>query len=105
MLETWGDSWFEEGSRLIYIVPASYLNTVLPLNIQPVPQQTVRVFVGRMEIISPATLEEVQQAIYSRDQATSRKYCRFLEPIMHRIGEKDPAQAEQIKEFLYESCQ
>jgi hypothetical protein len=105
MLETWGDSWFEEGSRLIYIVPASYVNTVLPLNIRPVPQQTMRVFVGRMEIINPATLEEVQQAIYSRDQATLRKYCRFLEPIMHRIGEKDPAQAEQINDFLYESCQ
>ena len=24
MLETWGDSWFEEGSRLIYIVPRAY---------------------------------------------------------------------------------
>jgi hypothetical protein len=105
MLETWGDSWFEEGSRLIYVVPASYVNAVLPLNIQPVPQKTVRVFVGRMEIISPATLQEVQQAIYSRDQETLRKYCRFLEPIMHSVGSKDPAQAEQINDFLYESCQ
>jgi len=105
MLETWGDSWFEEGSRLIYIVPASYVNTVLALNIQPVPQQTVRVFVGRMEIISPATVEAAQQAIYSRDQATLRKYCRFLEPIMQKVGKKDPEQAEQINDFLYESCQ
>jgi len=104
MLETWGDSWFEEGSRLIYVVPASYVNAVLPLKIEPVPQQTVRVFVGRMEIISPATLEAVQQAIYSRDQATLRQYCRFLEPIMRKVGQKDPAQADQINEFLYESC-
>ena len=27
MLETWGDSWFEEGSRLIYIVPRRYTST------------------------------------------------------------------------------
>jgi hypothetical protein len=80
------------------------VNAVLPLSIQPVPQQTVRVFVGRMEIISPATLETVQQALYSRDQATLRKYCRFLEPIMRKV-KKDPAQADQINEFLYESCQ
>jgi len=104
MLETWGDSWFEEGSRLIYIVPASYVNAVLPLTIEPVPQQIVRVFVGRMEIISPATLEAVEHALNSRDQETLRKYCRFLEPIMQIVGKKDQAQSEQIKEFLYESC-
>jgi hypothetical protein len=104
MLETWGDSWFEEGSRLIYIVPATYVNAVLPLNVEPIPQQTVRVFVGRMEILSPATLEAVEHALNSHDQETLRKYCRFLEPIMQIVSKKDQAQSEQIKEFFYESC-
>ena len=34
---TWRQSWFEEGSRLIYIVPNSFLNTILPRTINPAP--------------------------------------------------------------------
>ena len=91
MLETWNDSWFEEGSRLIYIVPGSYLDTILPLAINPLPAQTVRVFVGRVELISPATQDALKNAIVSHDHTTLRKYCRFLTPILNAIEKKDPA--------------
>jgi hypothetical protein len=104
MLHTWGDSWFEEGSRLIYVVPAPYLSAILPLTIHPAPQQTVRVFVGRMEIISPATVQAVEDAIASRDTATLGKYCRFVEPIRQRIKEKSPGLVEQADDFLYGVC-
>ncbi len=30
MLQTWRDSWFAEGSRLLYIVPPEFVSTVLP---------------------------------------------------------------------------
>src|SRR5712691_9774186 len=43
IVETWRDSWFEEGSRLLYIVPAAFVDGVLPLSINPVPARTVRV--------------------------------------------------------------
>ncbi|MFZ0201956.1 MAG: hypothetical protein WB523_02155 [Candidatus Sulfotelmatobacter sp.] len=39
MLEIWRQSWFEEGSRLFYIVPSRFLNTILPLTINPAPSQ------------------------------------------------------------------
>ena len=52
MVETWRDSWFEEGSRLIYIVPPSTVDAILPLQVDPAPSQTVRVFVGRIELIT-----------------------------------------------------
>jgi len=29
MVETWRDSWFEEGTRLLYIVPPEFVNTIL----------------------------------------------------------------------------
>ena len=35
MVETWRDSWFEEGSRLIYIVPSRAIDAILPLQIEP----------------------------------------------------------------------
>ena len=30
MVETWRDSWFEEGARLIYIMPSRSVDAVLP---------------------------------------------------------------------------
>ncbi len=70
MFETWRDSWFEEGSRLLYIVPRQFVDSVLPLSISPAPAQTVRVFVGRLELVTPATQRAVEQALATHDQAT-----------------------------------
>jgi hypothetical protein len=93
MIRTWSDSWFEEGSRLIYFVPSQFVNTILPLSIHPAPTQIVRVFVGRFELITPATEKVVQTAFELRDDVTLRKYGRFLEPIltemMQQTSDKD----------------
>jgi len=88
MVETWRDSWFEEGSRLIYLVPRGFIDHVLPLTINPVPGQIVRVFVGRLEIVTPATAETVRAALASNDEVTLSKYGRFLEPILRMQGLK-----------------
>ena len=85
MVETWKDSWFEEGSRLIYIVPGGFIDKVLPLTIDPVPGQIVRVFVGRLEIVTPATAMAVKAALARHDDATLDKYGRFLEPILQTL--------------------
>jgi hypothetical protein len=87
MIETWKDSWFEEGSRLIYIVPSGFIDKVLPLAIDPAPGQIVRVFVGRLEIVTPATAMAVRTALAYKDEATLDKYSRFLEPILQTIGQ------------------
>ena len=63
MVETWRDSWFEEGSRLIYIVPSRAIDAILPLQVDPAPSQTARVFVGRIELITSETKRLVEQAI------------------------------------------
>jgi hypothetical protein len=91
MVETWRDSWFEEGSRLIYIVPRGFIDNVLPLTISPRPAQMVRVFVGRLEIVTPATARAVETATASNDQVTLSKYGRFLEPILQIVSEEHPA--------------
>jgi hypothetical protein len=82
MVRTWRDSWFEEGSRLIYIVPGGFIDDILPVAIDPAPAKIVRVFVGRLEIVTPATVRAVQTAVASNDEATLQKYGRFLEPIL-----------------------
>jgi hypothetical protein len=69
MVQTWRDAWFEEGSRLIYIVPAQFVNTILPLSIHPAPSQAARVFVGRLELITPATEKAIETAFETGDSA------------------------------------
>lgn len=89
MVETWRDSWFEEGSRLIYILPEKFVNGILPLSINPTPAQIARVFVGRMELVTPATEEAVAAAFAAHDKAGLEKYGRFLEPILQTMMAKD----------------
>jgi hypothetical protein len=86
MIQTWRDSWFEEGVRLFYVLPRHIVDAVLPITIQPAPSDLARVFVGRMEIFTPAIQQDVKQAVANNDRATLAKYGRFLEPIARRIA-------------------
>jgi hypothetical protein len=89
MVETWRGSWFEEGSRLIYIVPAEFVNRILPLSISPAPVETARVFVGRLELVTPATERAVESAFAAHDRTTLEKYGRFLEPILQTMIQRE----------------
>jgi len=91
MLETWKSSWFEEGSRVLYIIPRSFIDIVLPLTITPATQLT-RVFVGRIELVTPATKQCVSKAFATNDRATLAKYGRFLEPILRTMLDSAPDQ-------------
>jgi hypothetical protein len=99
MVETWRDSWFEEGSRLIYIVPSQAIEAILPLQVEPAPVQTARVFVGRIELITPETKRTVEEALAKGDWSTVDRYSRFLEPILQRISTPDAARTSQVEQF------
>ncbi|HEX2664403.1 MAG TPA: hypothetical protein VHM93_16330 [Candidatus Acidoferrum sp.] len=97
MVETWRGSWFEEGSRLIYLLPAGFVNEILPLSIHPSPAQIARVFVGRLELITPATKNAVEAAFAADDQPTLEKYGRFLEPILETMLAGDSSRPRVAK--------
>jgi hypothetical protein len=92
MLATWHDSWFEEGSRLFYIVPRGFIDKVLPLNVDPAPAQLTRVFVGRLEIVSPDTIREVAGAVKVGNLESLAKYGRFRDAIL-QIAKAHPVNA------------
>jgi hypothetical protein len=100
MVETWRQSWFEEGSRLLYIVPRHFVDKVLPLSVNPAPGQIARVFVGRLELITPATEHAIESALAAKDLSTIMKYGRFLEPIMEQLKAENPAQARDLDDEL-----
>ena len=100
MLETWGDSWFEEGTRVFYIVPRPVVDSVLPLSIGPAPASTARVFVGRLELITRATRKTVRDALAARDRATLLKYGRFLDAIGKRVvADASPIERHRSRKF------
>ena len=102
MLETWRDSWFQEGCRLLFIVPRSFVDTVLSLSIKPEPQQITRVFVGRIELMTPETKSAIREAALSNDAATLAKYGRFLEPVLNALlkAESNRGAAQQLRATL-----
>ena len=102
MVETWRDSWFEEGSRLIYVVPAHAVDVILPLQVEPAPSQIARVFVGRIELITSDTTRAVEEAIARKDWSTIERYGRFLDPILRRL---DGKQIEQVRRRVQSSSQ
>ena len=99
MVETWKDSWFEEGARLIYIVPSPSIDTILPLEITPRPAKIARVFVGRIELVTPETVLSVERAISNNDRVTIDRYGRFLDPILKRIESGSPRNATQTQQL------
>jgi hypothetical protein len=100
MLETWRDSWFTEGTRLFYVVSQAAVDAILPLDIEPRPAQVARVFVGRIEVITPATQEAVIAAIRRNDGPALSLHSRFLEPIVQRISSTRPADLDQASAQL-----
>jgi hypothetical protein len=85
MLETWRDSWFEDGTRVFYIIPPRTVDAILPLTVNPAPASIARVFVGRMEVLTQNVQQTVETAITRNDATTLERYARFLGPISDRI--------------------
>ena len=93
MLETWRDSWFEDGVRVFYLIPPKAVDAILPLTVTPAPAAIARVFVGRMEVFTPSVQQTVETAIARNDAATLERYARFLGPISDRLLAKPSSAA------------
>lgn len=98
MVKTWEQSWFaEKGLRVLYTLPREWTDRALPLNIKPEPAATVRVMVGRAEIITPAMeralLAQVERYMAADEtqrpqvaaEARSLGLGRFMEPTLRRL--------------------
>ncbi len=64
MVETWKALWFgENGTRLLAILPRTTVDSVLPLDVSPQPAETKRVFVARLEILTPERESRVAELV------------------------------------------
>jgi len=90
LVETWRDSWFEEGARVLYVYPRDQVDALLPLSINPKPASIGRVFVGRVEVLSPWTQQTIRTAVSSGNVAALTQFGRFLYPFLQQMQRTDP---------------
>ena len=90
MVATWRDSWFEEGTRIFYLLPQSSVDAQLPLTITPRPAATVRAFVGRLELATPDVPGDIERALRSGNFRALLPYARFVEPFAAQVLTKNP---------------
>jgi hypothetical protein len=113
MVNTWRTSWFgENGTRLLYLVPSKQTDKLLPLKVDPAPDERVRVLVGRLETITPEDCKELVRKLVgnSANEKPSNEWVkeelkplgRFAEPaIQFAISQtSDPTQVGRLKAIL-----
>jgi hypothetical protein len=110
MVNTWKDSWFEEdGVRVLYVLPRAWTDRTLPIELKPSPKELVRVMVGRLEMLIPATeraltleFEKAKTgdvAALNEARETLKGLGRFAEPAFNRALAKAQVKPEQQKPF------
>ena len=99
MVKTWEDNWFGEegtGTRVLYLLSRKSTGELLPLTITPTPDQTVRVMVGRIDVLTRE--QESRIATMFRKTATKEPLTaaearevnalgRFQRPALERVAQ------------------
>jgi hypothetical protein len=98
MVNTWRASWFDEvGTRLFYVVPDRLTEELLPLTVEPQPDEVVRVLVGRMEIMTPEEEAGILQLVRSSMESRT---AHATESAAARAAGKTPEPYGIPKELL-----
>ena len=113
MVKTWRDSWFAEtGTRVLYVLPRSWTDQVLPITLKPAPAELERVMVSRAELLTPAMERAVSKEIVRFSEAGEQDRSevveatrqlglgRFLEPAIHSAAQK--LQKEELSKAAWE---
>lgn len=112
MLDTWRNSWFEEGLRVFYIMPRKTTDAILPIDIDPQPEELVRVLVGRTELLTPEMEKTVTAQLRTLNDPSLRvrqtalkeinRYGRFTESLLTQIlsHTSDPQVKTEVERLL-----
>jgi hypothetical protein len=97
MVNTWEHSYFRTpGLRVLYVLPRKAVDQTIPIQINPEPEQLVRVMVGRVEVLTPGLEKRLVRAVAdlgARDAAVQKaagaelaQLGRLQEPALHRVA-------------------
>jgi hypothetical protein len=101
MVKTWDSAWFGEvGTRLLYLVPRTRTDELLPLTVEPTPAEVVRVLVGRHDFLTPEQEAVAEQQIHKLRAA--QKEMERAEKELAAIGRFAPEARAQAEKRLRE---
>lgn len=104
MVATWRESYFEsEGLRVLYPLSRAEVDWILPLAVSPAPRESVRVLVGRVDVLTPQAEQAALAALprlRTADQAREH-LGRFALPLLRRLGSlaQDEREREHVREL------
>lgn len=98
MVETWRKTWFREsGDRILTLVPRKVTDAMLPLKITPAPEKTERVFVARIEMVSPDREEALASLLNSSTAPGEEEFAKFRNLELGRFGNGAMEVATQLQ--------
>ncbi len=113
MVNTWKTSYFEtDGVRVLFVMPQTWTDSFIPLTMAPRPRETIRVMVGRIELLTEDRERAVAAAVErlaDPDPAARRDAYqalldqgRYAEPILRKVmrATQDPALATSCRRLL-----
>jgi hypothetical protein len=96
MVKTWTAAWLgEDGTRLLYLVPRTRTDELLPLTVEPKPAEVVRVLVGRHDFLTPE--QEVAAELQIQRVRAAQAELNLAEKELAAIGRFAP-QARALAE-------
>ncbi|HEV8324680.1 MAG TPA: hypothetical protein VG389_23885 [Myxococcota bacterium] len=106
MIATWRDHWFEEGLRVLHVLPRAITDSTIPLTLDPAPAELVRVMVNRIEVITPDMERVAGELVKATGTATAasrkatvaaleKRYGRFARVILERTAAHSKSDAER----------
>ncbi|MBM3457160.1 MAG: hypothetical protein FJX77_01300 [Armatimonadetes bacterium] len=107
MVNTWRSSYFQaEGTRVLFLLPQSWTDRNVPLQVKPQPGRVVRVMVGRVEALSEERerlalqavrdLSSPQSEVSARAFQFLREQGRYVEPVLRRVLSQTPDAATRL---------
>lgn len=112
MVRTWRRQWFRTpGVRVLYFAPAAWIDSEVPLSINPAPDTLLRVMVLRVELLKRTTEDEDLKFVAALDGGANqqvgeqhfRALGRFAEPRLRRalenLGSVPPGAARFLAEI------
>ncbi len=86
MVKTWSRDWFgDEGTRVLYVVAEPLTNDLLPIKIDPKPDQIVRVLVGRHDLLTPEREQEVDMLVRQLNGG-SNQASEAADRVLNKMG-------------------
>jgi hypothetical protein len=86
MVKTWSEDWFgDEGTRVLYVVAQPVTDGLLPIKIDPKPDQIVRVLVGRHDLLTPEREKEVDVLVKQLNGA-SNEGSQAADRLLNKMG-------------------